>query len=94
MHLPVLYVSCALHAGLVTTMQDVDHHQFKSLMVKIWQRAQHEAQKAAQAEATLREQEAVSALANAICCAPSCAYLSHSDFLQICWYMQVFYAAM
>jgi len=48
------------------------------------QRAQHEAQKAAQAEATLREQEAVSALANAICCAPSCACLSHSDLLQIC----------
>ncbi len=47
------------------------------------QRAQHEAQKAAQAEATLCEQEAVSAPAHAICCAPSYAYLSHNDLLQI-----------
>ena len=35
---PVVYESCALHAGLVTMMQDADHHQFRSLMGRIWQR--------------------------------------------------------
>ena len=47
------------------------------------QRAQHEAQKAAQAEATLREQEAVSAPAHAICRAPSHAYLPHINLLEV-----------
>ena len=37
MRIPVVYTSCTLYAGLVTMMQDADHHQFKCLMVKIWQ---------------------------------------------------------